>query len=92
MTISELKNTLCIKAFHKWGAKVQISKALEELTELLLALQHYPKKATREDILEEVADVEIILHELKLILNISDEELNNVVNKKLCKLEKLLES
>lgn len=62
------------------GSKKQIGKAIEELTELSLVLQHFlDNKATEKEVITEIADVSIITDQLKLIF---DPE-NNTVNKEI---------
>lgn len=52
------------KAILKWGAEKQIKKAAEECAELIQALL---KGYNQENIDEEMADVEIMLTQLKMI-------------------------
>ena len=59
-------NRLYEMAIKKWGADSQIAKAVEECAELIVALA---KNDSIDAILEEMADVEIILAQLKLIYN-----------------------
>lgn len=57
-------------AIKKFGAEAQTRKAVEELTELSLALQHAPSgKSSHYNICEEIADVRIMLDQLELIYN-----------------------
>jgi len=59
-------NRLYEMAIKKWGADSQIAKAVEECAELIVTLA---KNNSIDDILEEMADVEIMLEQLKLIFN-----------------------
>ncbi len=75
-------------AIAKFGKENQINKAIEELTELSLALQHR-KKVGKNSILNEMADVYIMLHQLILIFD--DKKLfEGFVNVKIERLEKLI--
>ena len=75
-------------AISKFGKENQINKAVEELTELSLALQHRGKVG-RNSILNEMADVYIMLHQLILIFD--DKNLfEGFVNVKIERLEKLI--
>ena len=71
-------DTLCLNAVEKWGAAAQVQKAVEELTELTLALTRWlngkepPAKIT-DNIREEREDVEIMLRQLDAIFGRSDE-------------------
>lgn len=70
----EFKNLVIIKAVNTYGDDSQINMAVEEMSELIKALM----KSRRNDvdvqenlhnIVEEIADVEIMLEQLKLIFN-----------------------
>jgi NTP pyrophosphatase (non-canonical NTP hydrolase) len=54
------------KILNHYGIVSQINKAIEELTELSLVLQHYvSKKATNEEVVDELADVLVMAIQLK---------------------------
>lgn len=58
------------KAIGKWGDKAQLEMAQEEATELALAVRKFvrnPSSETLEHIAEEVADVEIMIEQLKFM-------------------------
>ena len=70
----EFKNLVIIKAVETYGGDSQVDMAVEEMSELIKALM----KSRRDDvdiqeslhnIIEEIADVEIMLEQLKLIFN-----------------------
>ena len=64
------------KAIKKWGKKAQTLMVLEEMSELSLLLFHSLRDNREVDnwqIAEEVADVEIMLDQLKLIFDFSKE-------------------
>ena len=67
------------KALNRWGLEAQIGQAIEECAELIVALQKYvnrtPQADSTERILDEIADVEMMLAQLRLALNIDDETL-----------------
>jgi NTP pyrophosphatase (non-canonical NTP hydrolase) len=78
-------NELYKRAIETFGAKKQILKSVEELTELSLALQHYlDGKCNKTDILVEMADVKIMLNQLALIFG----EDKNIENQQIQKLHK----
>ena len=57
---------------------------IEELSELQKEVTKYiRKKFNRDNFLEEMADVVIVLHMAKEIYNISESELDKVINKKM---------
>lgn len=57
------------KAILKWGAEKQIKKAAEECAELIQALL---KGWSQDNIDEEIADVEIMIAQLKMIYRNTD--------------------
>lgn len=54
------------------GYHVRSSKALEEMIELSDAIHHF-NQYDLNDIIEEIADVEIVISQLKVILDIQEE-------------------
>lgn len=61
------------KAVNKFGAENQVRKAVEELTELSVALLHsLDGRGDTENIREEMADVEIMLEQLHVIFGYGD--------------------
>ena len=64
---------------EKWS-EAQTWVAIEEMAELTQALvKHYRKPddpETLEHIIEEMADVEIMLHQLKIMYNIDESKIN----------------
>lgn len=72
---------------NKYGKEHQILKAVEELTELSLALQHYFDGKTATDaVVNELVDVEIMLIQLKIIFEVSEETITKIKRQKLEKL------
>lgn len=76
-------NNVCEKLLKKYGEK-QLIVAVEELSEMIKAIT----KSLRgnfdiENITEEIADVFIILEQLKLYFNIGETELNEVIEFKI---------
>ena len=71
---------------QKYGQDVQATIVCEELSELLTALFHYDRdKITREDLISEIADVEMMLTQLKYMVCYSSEEYTKVLANKLAK-------
>ena len=62
------KNRLYNKALDKWGQDLQISKTIEELAELIIALLG----TDDQKIYEEMADVEIMCEQLKITFGCRD--------------------
>lgn len=94
------RNVLYTKAISKWGKKAQILMVLEEMNELSFLLhkvlrnnkERYPDNW---QIAEEIADVEIMLEQLKLIYDLESkkdfhEEVEDFKQRKLARLEERL--
>jgi NTP pyrophosphatase (non-canonical NTP hydrolase) len=62
MTIEELYKT----AIRRYGAETQENQAIEECAELITAINH-KHRGREHNIAEEIADVEIMLEQLKII-------------------------
>ena len=60
------------KAIEHYGKEHQLGVAQEELSELVTAISHY-KRGREHNVAEEIADVEIMLSQLKIIFNCTDE-------------------
>lgn len=62
---------ICIKALTKWGEGAQIAMVFEEMAELQKELcKHLKGKKVTGHIAEEIADVEIMLDQMKLLFDI----------------------
>ena len=83
------------KALIQWGLEAQIGQAVEECAELIVALQKYvnrtPQAGSSERILDEIADVEMMLAQIRLALNIDDETLRERIERKFSRLAEYLE-
>lgn len=71
-----------------WGVAAQLRKANEELGELIVAMSHYfwEGRITKDDIAEEIADVEIVCAQLRYL--VGNERVNDWKIKKLKRLRK----
>lgn len=57
----------------KYGNNAQMTKAVEEMAELIMAITKYQNGlADGQNIIEEIADVEIMTAQLKMMFNCSD--------------------
>lgn len=87
-SVDMTKNELYYELIEKFGAENQILKCIEELNELGQALckitsrENSKIKATR-NVIEEIADVEIMLEQIKLILDIDEKEVKRMKSFKL---------
>lgn len=77
------------QAILKWGESSQIKQCKEELAELIVALSHWERgRALKEDVIEEMVDVEIMLEQMKVIFE--NENYVNIKKMKVDRLEKRL--
>ena len=86
------------KAIDTYGVENQIIKTVEELSELSQALCKFLTKPYTEsdrtildNIYEEMADVEIMLEQCKMIFYESEDKINDYKKKKIKRLERRLE-
>ena len=81
-------------ALDRWGLNAQVGQAVEECAELIVALQKYvnrtPQPGMVENILDEIADVEMMLAQMRLVLGIDDDALRKRIDIKFSRLEKYL--
>ena len=81
-------------ALDKWGLDAQCDQTVEECAELIVALQKYskrsPKTATIEEVIDEIADVEIMLAQMRLALGIDDLMLRERIGQKFEKMNHYL--
>ena len=71
------------KIIEHFGAEHQLKKTVEELTELTLAIQHHLNgRNNREELVEEMGDVENMLSQTRRILKIDLNEIEAVIRQK----------
>ncbi|WP_206460221.1 hypothetical protein [Anaerovorax sp. IOR16] len=64
-----------------YGCEKQSNKAIEELNELAVAIAHYQKywgSEKRENLIEEIADVEIMIEQIKYLHGINQSDIDAV--------------
>ena len=72
--MTDMERAVFQKALDTWGADSQFLCLLEEMAELQDALCKYKRgRRTREDIAEEMADVSIMLDQMKLHFRLEEE-------------------
>lgn len=77
---------------NAWGEFSQVNMLEEELLELALCLVRlYRGRSSREDIIEEIADVELMIEQVKFIFGIKKEDIDHIKNYKLNRLKQRLE-
>lgn len=68
----QLEKEICQRAIDKWGEQSQIDMAIEECSELITKLVKRGRCVNGvidEEICDEIADVEIMMGQLRLIFN-----------------------
>lgn len=79
----------------KYGEEPQCRQAMEECAELIQAINkciRYPdRKDCHNNLIEEIADVEIMLYQLKVMFNVSDDEVFEVKVQKAVREQERLE-
>lgn len=86
------------RAIEKYGEK-QLDQTQEELAELIVAISKYKRAVAKEDnvelavvnVIEEIADVNIMIKQIMIMLDIEDFEVKNMEIAKLNRLNKRLE-
>jgi NTP pyrophosphatase (non-canonical NTP hydrolase) len=80
------------KAIETYGKDMQLNVAVEELSELIKEICKYKRgNDNRKNIIEEMADCYIMLEQLAMIFDIPNHAINEVVDRKITRLEKRLE-
>ncbi len=80
---------LYAKTISKWGEEAQYSQMIEECAELIATLQHFSRNKVNEDaVVNELADVFLMVGQLTYMFG--EDRLNAAVEKKIVKLECLL--
>ena len=96
MVLTKDKQNIYQEAIRQWGKDAQLDMVIEELGELIVVIQHsrrlekWEKVATNDELLGEIADVEIMLEQLKYMINADGLRLFQIKEKKLERVKKLL--
>ena len=81
-------------ALDKWGLAAQAGQTVEECAELIVALQkkfnRSPSPETIEDIVDEMADVEMMLAQMRLAFDVDDDAFHRRIAYKFEKLGQYL--
>ena len=79
------------KAIATYGKDMQLTVAVEELSELIKEICKSKRGADNRDaIIEEMADCYIMLDQLAIIFDIPHRDINNVMDRKIARLERRL--
>ena len=80
------------KAIETYGKDMQLTVAVEELSELIKEICKNKRGAdNRKNIIEEMADCFIMLEQLAIIFDIPNHAINEVASQKISRLEKRLD-
>lgn len=81
-----------IDVIKRYGYKMQTMVAIEEMSELTKELVKFMRgEANTDAIAEEIADVEIMLRQMKIIYDIKDEDVEKLMVIKLERLKERME-
>ena len=88
----KLDKMTCMKAIAKWGRTSQIDMLQEECAELIVAINKYKRNnvGTTEAVLEEIADVEIMIDQIKVLLEANELRVDVFKEKKIERLKDML--
>lgn len=83
MNCSEDTKSLFSTCLKKWGADAQVAMILEECLELASAIHKHRRKDNSENIIDEIADVKIMLMQAEMIFDLSkiDERVSFKLNR-----------
>lgn len=77
-----IKEQVFKQSIEIYGKEAQSRQAMEECAELIQAinkcLRYQNKEECKNNLIEEIADVEIMLYQLKVMFNVSDDEVFKV--------------
>ena len=83
-------NEIYKKAIEKWGVSLQLVMAIEEMSELTKEIsKHLRGKLDKNKIAEEIADVEIMMEQLKILFD-NDKKVKEEKALKLLRLSQIL--
>lgn len=83
---------ICQKAVEKWGNRSQSDLMIEECSELIQAIIKYRRGiGTKDQVVSEMADVQIMLNQMKVIVG-DDALFDKWVNVKLSRLESIIKN
>lgn len=81
------------EAIYIYGIDKQLDMCIEEMSELTKEICKYKRgKCNYDEIIEEIADVYIMLEQLKIIFNIDEKEIKNIAEIKVKRLNERLEN
>jgi len=81
------------QSWTTWGAQTQMAMLAEECAELIKAVLKFSRKvngSTKTDLMEEIADVEITIDQVKHCLQLSPNIIDDIKQRKLTRLSLIL--
>ena len=85
------KKKIMTEAIEKYGQTVQKAVAMEEMGELIMEIsKNIRGLPNKSHLCEEIADVSIVLDELKIMFGLSDEDIEDEITFKLVRLNNRL--
>ncbi len=76
------------KAITRYGKEAQLDMCVEEMSELTKEICKYKRRNENQaEIIEEMADVYIMLEQMKMIFGISEQQINEQIDFKVARLE-----
>ena len=94
----ETNASICFEAIKEYGNQSQLDVVVEELSELIQAIQKLKRNSVNgkikrdskevKNVISEMADVTIMLFQLQQIVGIPDESIFNEMNRKLDRLKR----
>lgn len=82
--MKECNRNVLKRAIRINGEEAQLLVAMEECAELIQAISHHLRKREPKNLIEEIADVNIMVHQLKLMFG--NDEVQKVVDEKIYRL------
>lgn len=84
MRVTGRTTKMCEKALEKWGVDAQLVMVIEECSELIKeATKSLRGHQRRENIKDELADVVVMCEQLRIILGLTEEDLENIAEAKM---------
>jgi len=88
--MTEHEKEICLAALQTWGSKIQKLIIFEEIAEFLKTYAKSVRtKNNYDELISEIADMEIVLQQLKILYD-AENDVENLVSSKLQKLENKL--
>lgn len=94
----EQREELYIKAIEKWGEYSQLDQCLEEMAELMVAINKYKrlnmdlkdrKQEIMENLVEEIADTKLCIEQMEMMFG--KDNVSDMVDRKMKKFKKCFE-